>query len=623
MTSQQNKQAQGVKKHLAIVLGTIPSYQEIDLFENFNYIYNITIITSESIVNYINKITWYNQLHCIAIPDYEENPSFLPGLEEILSKKYEVVIVKERIGLYSYQTVKAKWKSHFRLVVWLDNQMPFPGDDVRQFCTIREEVKEAADAYIVQTLGTERTLLIEGINEEKIHYVTPIVKTFTKRGTTLRAKALKKLGLTDSHITISHVGSQEWVEGIHDLLLAFAEIKKNQGSIATRFKLILCGVGSFSDSLKRKTQNLNIDNDVLYVYPSRDAYETILAASDAIYYGNIQGQDRYEGDPYSLLIAMANKIPIIAHRSCLVEELIGKHRLDFCAGSVDSLVRALYKLTREKSIVHDIVQKNYATINQRYHNENLKKNINNFKKFLSNKSNFKFSSDLNQQILDIELNIQHKQFIKGIDLIELIMQTPKLPSYHRANLYRLIGDCFTQLGNTKSGKNAYQTAIDIDPYLAKAHIGLGSIGLIKGDHDVAIIHFQKAISFAPKDEMANLGLGIAFHAMKEYQEATRWVINALKINPDNKIAIYTMVKLSADSQNYKDCIYFLKIYITNNPKDKNIHYTLAGILYKLGCYNESHQLTGKMLECFKNDDKISILHKKNQEALTTSQQSIG
>ena len=60
----------------------------------------------------------------------------------------------------------------------------------------------------------------------------------------------------------------------------------------------------------------------------------------------------------------------------------------------------------------------------------------------------------------------------------------------------------------------------------------------------------------------------------------KWVRQALKFNPQNPAAIYSFVKASYVLEKYDDADKFLRIYLSNNTKDLNIRYTLAGVLFK-------------------------------------------
>ncbi len=54
-----------------------------------------------------------------------------------------------------FKAVKSKFKNRFRLGVWIDNLATMPAEDVGQMRTIRHEVSNAADVFIVQSQAPE------------------------------------------------------------------------------------------------------------------------------------------------------------------------------------------------------------------------------------------------------------------------------------------------------------------------------------------------------------------------------------------------------------------------------------------------------------------------------------
>jgi len=155
--------AQNQKLKMALVFGTLPTADEVDQFRLLSEQFDIALVTSQSICGYMMQTSRFQNLRCVPLPEYDENPTYVPGLEKAL-QEFDVVVVKERVGLYAYQAMKAKWRKNFRLVVWIDNLTAFPADDVARMRTIRNEVTAAADAFIVQTEAARQTLMTDGVH---------------------------------------------------------------------------------------------------------------------------------------------------------------------------------------------------------------------------------------------------------------------------------------------------------------------------------------------------------------------------------------------------------------------------------------------------------------------------
>ena len=226
-------------------------------------------------------------------------------------------------------------------------------------------------------------------------------------------------------------------------------------------------------------------------------------------------------------------------------------------------------------------------------------------------------------IRSIEALVKKTEYVQAIDQIEELFKNPTLSVHHKSNLYRIVGDCFAKLGDVNAAKDAYVQSLDLDGYSAKAHVGLGTVGLLNQSFDIAVLHFQKAIGLSPDDEMANLGLGLSFEGMEEYTESMKWVKQALKLNPQNPAAIYSLVKASYVLEKFDDADKFLRIYLSNNTKDLNIRYTLAGVLFKKNQLEDAQTELDLIIQLDPDNKKAIELSKKIQEEQQVAQSSNG
>lgn len=610
----------GAKKKLALVYGNLPTVEEIDQFLLLAGDYEVTVITSESVVGYLTQTSHFHNLACMALPDHNDNTTYLPGLEKVLAG-FDVVVIKERLGMYAYQAVKAKWRGRFRLIVWVDNATPFPGEDVVHMRTIRNEVANAADAFLVQSDAVRAALKLEGIEDRRIVTFAPWVEARGTRTAKARAKAVQSLGLADTDFVIAHFGQIEWEEGLYDLAHAVKLIEFQDKALGARTKIVFCGIGSFSTELRDRLVTLGLDRQAIYVAPSRDAFATVLTAADCMYYAVNASRDRIEAEPYRLITAMVNSVPVLASRGPLVEELLGKHRLDFCPGSADSLAKAIRKAAGAPALRSDVAAKNVIQFKNR--KAKVQTEMRDVMQAILRQMPTIDVNALDHQVVEAEALVFSKQYLAAIDLIESIFQLKQIPIHHKANLYRLIGDCFTKLGDGEQGKSAYIQAIELDPYAAKSHIGLGTVALTRQSYETAVLHFQKAVSLAPEDEMANLGLGLAFQGMSEHDEASRWVVKSLQINPENTAALFTLVQVAGERNRYTEAETALAQYAMLHPSDHNMIYTLAAIKHKVGANAEAQQLADAILAVDPYNERAASLKAQIERTLVQTAESGG
>lgn len=569
------------KTRVALVYGTIPSAEEIEQYMGFTESCEFTLVAPESIAGYVLDTCFFKGLNIHKLADHDENPTFLPGLEKALAG-FDVVIVKERVCLYAYQAVKSKWINNFKLYVIVDNVTPFPGEDIAQMKTIRDEVTNSADGILVQSKIVKNMLItVEGVDPERVFYVSPHVTPRRKTSEKDRNEALKALELHEGDYVVAAFGQIEWEEGLLDIVHALKHVHDKEGEYC-KVKLVICGVGSFDNDLLMRAENLGINHAIRLVDPSRYATLTALNAANLIFASAVQSRDRLEGDPFRVLLATANGIPLLSGRTPLIEEIIGKHRIDFCVGSPRSIAEAIIRSKEAKSLVNNIKSKNLQTMNLDF-NEEL--TLEDFQRVLDHSKVARESETLiniYRQVNEVENLVNKKQYLDAIAMVERLLGEMDLPVHHKANLYRLIGDSFAKLQDNESAKESYAFSIELDPYFSKSHLGLGAVKLSESNYNGSILDFQKAISYAPQDDMAHLGLGLSFQGLGENDEARSWMISALKNNPVNEMGVYSLIRLSNMTDNFSGCIDVLERYLRVKPQNPDMAFTLAGILYKTG-----------------------------------------
>ncbi len=221
---------------------------------------------------------------------------------------------------------------------------------------------------------------------------------------------------------------------------------------------------------------------------------------------------------------------------------------------------------------------------------------------------------LDHQVIEVEALVRSKKYLDAIDVIETIFKLKEIPVHHHANLLRLIGDCFTKLGDGEAGKLSYNKSLEFDQYSAKANIGLGTVALTNENFESAVLHFQKAIGLSPEDEMANLGLGLAFQGLGEQVEANKWVVKSLEVSPDNQAALFTLVQIAQEREDFTDAEKALNRYVIAHPQDHNIVFTLAGIQHKMGKNEEAKAKVEQILGIDPHDEQAIALSKEIDRA---------
>src|SRR5206468_6037488 len=102
---------------------------------------------------------------------------------------------------------------------------------------------------------------------------------------------------------------------------------------------------------------------------------------------------------------------------------------------------------------------------------------------------------------------------------------------------------------------AYTKAIDLRPFYADAHVGLGDAKASKGDVDGAIAAYQKALVFNPVNPRVQLALGKIYYSEKGlYYEAVNAYKRAIDLDPQSVEARMGLGEVYEEKGLYKEAI---------------------------------------------------------------------
>jgi glycosyltransferase involved in cell wall biosynthesis len=560
----------------------------------------------EQYVNYSNAQGLAVALEIKTLETMEENRTFLAGLDEELAG-CRVVVALGETSLSTYQAMKHCRNHLKRLIVWQNAPRPLQSlPSMRQKTgflqpalarerSTRREILRTCDALICFDKESATLAYLEGVSAQRIRRLSRGINEtrYSEAFRDLHRRDIRKaLGLSDDTLVFLQVGPLEVESGIFDTIFAFKNLLQSQTSLVGKVKLVCCGQGSSGADVRQMVVDLGLDDSVYFLSQSShdapavrgDHLSHLVAVADVIIHNPVCPTG---GEPYrfldvtaDLLCAASYGIPIISNGFGWVGEWLSRFGKSFSPGNIHSQSRimrdALEKRDRsmagarsaKRAIEHDLRMETTVT--------DFVKVI----RGLTEEMVHPEGSDTGELFEQIDRHVQARQYLDAIQAIEAAFQMPGLKPSQQSWLFRTVGDCFTRLGDLDSGQQNYLRAADLDPYCHRVYVGLGTVALQAKQYNVAVPHFHKAIALAPKDDMANLGLGLAFEGLGEPEQSLKWTIRSCELNPENKAALYHLVKLSYEIDNYEDAIRSVERYVHAHPYDVHMIYTLGGLLYK-------------------------------------------
>ncbi len=560
-------------------------------------------------------------LTCYTLDSMNENRTFLSGLEKEL-EQYSLIISLGENSLASYQASKVKRINQARLVIWQNAPRPphanlgtrsqngSPLPTVARERTVRKEVLKNADIILCFDKDGATWSYLEDVSSQRIRRVARAINSqkYSSEISTLRRIELRaSLGLPETDFIFFHLGPLEIESGALDSVFAFKNLLQSNPSFQGKARLCFCGTGSAGADIRQSVVELGLDDHVYFLNPNEEGlkeiagnqFSSVLSLCDAIIHGPISPVNgnalKFLDSTYDVMCALSSEIIIISNGHNWIGEWISRFYKTFSSGSIHSLARLMQETIEKQDKVTNVKNAIKKAIANEFPFEKTTNEISDIFKSLIVSLPVTETENATKLISQIEEMVIAKQYIDAINLISQAFQKTGLSVVQQANLFRLIGDCFTKLGDLDNGVSNYTKALELDPYCAKCFIGLGTVALQRNNYNVAVPQFQKAVSLAPNDDMASLGLGLAFEGLNELKEALSWTVRSCHLKADNTVAIFNLVKLSFEMDEYTDAERVLIRYLGIHPHDVNMIYTLGSIAFKTGKPDIALQLMENIL----------------------------
>ena len=560
-------------------------------------------------------------LTCYTLDSMNENKTFLSGLEKEL-EDYSLIVSLGENSLASYQASKVKRNNFSRLIIWQNAPRPphanlgarspngSPLPNIARERTVRKEVLKNADLILCFDKDGATWSYLDDVSSQRIRRVSRGLNSqrYSAEISTFRRIELRaSLGLPESDFIFFHLGPLEIESGALDSVFAFKNLLQSNPTFQGRARLCFCGTGSAAADIRQSVVELDIDDHVYFLNPNGDGlkeipgnqFSCIISVCDAVIHGSIAPVNgnalKFLDSTYDVMCALSSDIIIISNGNNWIGEWVSRFYKTFSSGSIHSLARLMQETIEKQDKVTNVKHAIKKAIANEFPFEKISNEISEIFKSLIVVTPAIDTENTSKIINQIEEMVVAKQYIDAINLISQAFQKNNLSVVQQGNLFRLIGDCFTKLGDLDNGVSNYTKALELDPYCAKCFIGLGTVALQRNNYNVAVPQFQKAISLAPNDDMASLGLGLAFEGLNELKEALSWTIRACHLKADNTVAIFNLVKLSFEMEEYADAERVLIRYLGLHPHDVNMIYTLGTIAFKTGKVDIALQLMENIL----------------------------
>jgi tetratricopeptide (TPR) repeat protein/TolB-like protein len=150
--------------------------------------------------------------------------------------------------------------------------------------------------------------------------------------------------------------------------------------------------------------------------------------------------------------------------------------------------------------------------------------------------------------------------------------------------YKALGDLFLTAPRRLFDQaiEAYTKALEIRPFYADAHVGLGDAKAAKSDVDGAVAAYQKALAFNPLNAKVHVSLGKLYYSEKGlYYESVQAYKKAIDLDGSYVDARMGLAEVYEDKGLYQEAIGEYKKVVDADAKNTGALYNLALVYEKV------------------------------------------
>lgn len=163
----------------------------------------------------------------------------------------------------------------------------------------------------------------------------------------------------------------------------------------------------------------------------------------------------------------------------------------------------------------------------------------------------------------------------------------KLPDDVRFRFFKECGNCHTRLGNWEEAEECYGQAKQLRGETPCLCLNFGTLELQRGRTEFARTWFQKALAQTDLRAKAFCGVAMSYFAEKKDSEALPFFLRALDEDKRHLVSLYHVVLLAHRSDDYSHARERLEACLALEPKNPDVLYSLAAILFKEKRYADS------------------------------------
>ncbi|MBU1042329.1 MAG: tetratricopeptide repeat protein [Proteobacteria bacterium] len=140
-----------------------------------------------------------------------------------------------------------------------------------------------------------------------------------------------------------------------------------------------------------------------------------------------------------------------------------------------------------------------------------------------------------------------------------------------------LGECYLFMGELDKAEGYYQKAASSNGIHPDPYLGLATIAVQRGELAEALALYSKAHGIDATDKTF-AGIGLVKMELGQKAEALDLFIEAAVRNPENMVALLSMIRLGHELDALEKVVPHLENYLSIDPEKSDVRYSLAGCM---------------------------------------------
>jgi tetratricopeptide (TPR) repeat protein len=158
-----------------------------------------------------------------------------------------------------------------------------------------------------------------------------------------------------------------------------------------------------------------------------------------------------------------------------------------------------------------------------------------------------------------------------------------------------LGECYLFMGELDKAEDYYRKAASSNGIHPDPYLGLATIAVQRGDLDNALALYSKAHGIDANDKTFS-GLGLVKMEQGAKAEALELFLSALGKNPENMVALLSIIRLGHELEKLEMVVPHLENYLSIHPGKNEVRYSLAGCMVCLDRKDEAQAQLEQIME---------------------------